>query len=143
MIRGEYEVNGVIVPNQLTVFGAQAIWKAAFWGISNTWYLGLCTRLPSDHLLLDTMGEPGATNGYARQAIPLNPASWPVIGLVNNETYAETESLTFPATGAYDTDVSRLFVTDGDYVISVSSQIPGGLQIIDSPFTVKYRIFLR
>lgn len=143
MIHGEYIVNGIVVPNQLTIFGAQAIFRAAFWGETQDWEVGLCSRIPADLLLIGNMNEPGATGGYARQPIPLGNPSWPTIGLVNNETYAETAAVVFPCTEPYDTEVSRLFITDGTNVISVSSPIPGGLQIIEAELTTKYRIFLR
>jgi hypothetical protein len=133
-----------VVPNQFTVTGAQQLLKAAFWRQELVWYVGLCNKNPADAIPVTSMFEPtDGVNGYERQSLALSPGNWPEIGVINGESYVESKRFLFTATGAYDQQVSRFFLTDGDYVIAVSSQIEGGLQTISEDLEATYRLYLR
>lgn len=141
-----HQPNGVehVIPNQFTVYGAQQILKAAFWREELVWYVGLCNRNPADSIPLTSMFEPtDGVNGYGRQALGLSQGNWPDIGVINGESFVESKRFLFTATGAYDQQVSRYFLTDGDFVIAISSQILGGLQTISDDLEATYRLYLR
>ena len=151
--RGEFEVkfttkSGVayrrIVPNQFTIFGMQSVIKAAFQGVTGLWYMGLCAHNPADILALQSLGEPKNANGYVRQQLPLTSAHWPTVSNVNGESYVESRQVTFPISADLDTEVNRLFLTDGTQVIAISSPFDsGGLQLLNSPLTTRYRLYFR
>jgi len=145
MIRGEYILeDGEVVPNQFTTLGMQAVVKSAFWGENKPWWMGYCARNPGDVVTMDSLLEPTiGVNGYERQLITMDKPGWPKLGLINGETWIETRVVNFPATGAYDVQVNRLFLTDGDNVMSISSALPGGLQTISTPTLRRYRLFFR
>lgn len=132
-----------VVPNHFTILGMQQLLRAAFWHEELEWLVGLCNANQADSLQLALVGEPDATNGYARQNLLLNTTNWPTISIVNGESFVESREFTFTATGAYSESVSRMFLTDGEHVIAVSSPIFGGLQIMDEDFVNKYRLYFR
>jgi hypothetical protein len=148
MISGQFEVeypNGDahILSNQFTNYGMQALLKAAFWNSRPPWFVGLCARNPGDFVALSDMEEPTVADGYARIPLPLSQGNWPKIGVLNGETYVESYQFTFPISDALDTSVNRLFLTDGTYVIAISSAFPGGFVILDAPLVTRYRLFFR
>ena len=132
------------IPNQFTVFGMQQVLYAAFQGAEPTWYMGVCAVNPADSLALNAINEPTeGVNGYARSALILNSTNWPTISNINGESYVESRDVTFVATGAYDSQVNRFFLTDGTYVIAVSSPMEEGLHTVSTTFTAKYRLWFR
>ncbi len=143
MPRGEFHIGDRVVPNHFTTIGAQQVLRAAFYHDMLQWYVGLCSANQSDTIQLTTLGEPDATNGYARQDLLLNETNWPIISIVNGESYIESRAFTFTASGPYSEVVNRMFITDGTYVIAISSPLYGGLQTISANLTTKYRLFLR
>ena len=145
MIRGEYILDsGEILPNQFTTYGMQQVLKSAFWGEKRDWYMGLCARNPADMVTMDSLLEPSAVNGYERQLLPLDKSGWSKIGIINGETFVESLAVNFtPVNGPFDKFVNRLFLTDGDYVISISAAFPGGLQQIAAQVTQRYRLFFK
>lgn len=133
-----------VLPNQFTIYGAQQILKAAFWRQELVWFMGLCNKNPADAIPVTSMFEPtDGVNGYERQSLALSQGNWPDIGVINGESFIESKRVLFTATGAYDQQVSRLFLTDGDQVIAISSQLEGGLQTIDEDLETTYRLYLR
>lgn len=133
----------LILRNQFTTIGAQQVYRAAFWQESLSWWVGLCAHNPADTVALESLGEPDGSNGYVRQNLAGNVSNWPTVSVVNGETYVESRQFTFPATGPYSAYINRLFITDGDSVIAISSALPDGLQIISADFTSRYRLYLR
>lgn len=145
MIRGEYILeDGTIIPNQFTVLGMQAVVKAAFWNERRPWYMGYCAKNPGSLISMDSLLEPTiGVNGYQRQILTPDKPGWGKMGTINGETWIESRVVEFPATGPYDQEVNRLFLTDGDNVLSISSAFPGGLQTISTPTQRRYRLFFR
>lgn len=144
MPRGEFRLaNGLIIPNTFTTTGMAQVMQAAFQHAVLTWNVGLCNKISADVVTLADLQEPGPTNGYARQALPLDAAHWPTIGTLNGETYVESSTFTIPAAGPLDAASSRLFLTDGAVVICISAPFPGGLAVISAPLITKYRLYFR
>ena len=150
MISGEFIVTDakdqteLILPNQFTTLGLQQVLASAFWATPALWLMGMCQHNPGDNLALTSIGEPTlGVNGYARQDIRLDKTHWPIMGNVNGESYMESLAVVFPASAAWDKQVNRLFITDGTYVIAVSSAFPAGLLTISAPSTQKYRLYFR
>lgn len=147
-LAGEYIIHKgadrIVIPNQVTIAGAQAMLRSAFQGLSTPWALGLCAHNQADAISLLNINEPPVgVNGYARQALASNATNWPTTGLINGESYIESRPVTFGISAQLSVQVNRLFITDGEYVLSVSSAIDGGLQYMDSPYTTQYRLYLR
>jgi len=149
MVRGEYESwdakNGIWhkTPNIFTIVGLQAVFGAAFQGDALTWHVGLCDVNPGPVLDLMDIGEPTSANGYLRQSLDQGATDWPTIGVIQNEIYVESKEFTFPATGAYSGAVTRLFLTDGTDVISVSSVLNGAPITYDAASIHRYRLYFR
>ena len=133
------------IPNQFTVVGMQQVLQAAFQEYELTWYMGLCAVNPADSIALNTVGEPtDGVNGYARAELALNSTNWPTISNINGESYVESREVDFTVSGGdYDAQVNRLFLTDGTYVIAVSSPMEEGLHTVSESFTAKYRLWFR
>lgn len=142
-IHGEFRLkNGIVLRNQFTIFGMQSVLKAAFWSELTLWEMGLCAHNPGDNVALSTVREPTlGENGYTRQTVPLTQHNWPGIGVINGESYIESRLVTFAISDSVDESVNRLFLTDGDQVIAISSPLEGGLQLLDSPLSTSYRLF--
>ena len=133
-----------VLPNQFTVIGMQQVLTAAFQQADLTWYMGLCASQPTDSIALSALVEPTVgVNGYQRDALALNSTNWPTIGNINGESYIESREVTFTASGDYDESVNRLFLTDGTYVIAISSPMQEGLHVVDTTFAVNYRLWFR
>lgn len=147
MIRGEYVLNldgeDIVLPNSFTVYGVGLLMKAAFWQQPIPLKMGLCAVNPQDFMQLASIQEPNAINGYARQDVPMNQTNWPVLSSINGETMVESREVTFPLTGATSNAVNRLFLTDGIGVISVSSAFEEGLGFKSTPYSQKYRLYIR
>lgn len=150
MIRGEFTTmlpsgEEWIHPNNFTIYGVQKVIRAAFWNERTDWFVGLCARNPSDTISFESLNEPTiGVNGYARQEIPMDETGWPTISLANGEVYSESLLFTFtPDGGDFDKEINRLFLTDGDGVIAVSSAFPGGVFVVDVPLIHKYRLYFR
>lgn len=144
MVRGEYVLsNGLVIPNHFTTIGLQQMVQAAFQQKDYTWYMGLCAHVPADSVALADINEPASENGYARQALPLTKTNWPTTGVLNNQVFIQSKVVTFPITAELATEVTRLFLTDGTYVISISSPIIDSPLILDDEYSAEYRLFFR
>lgn len=132
-----------IIPNQFTIFGMQSVIKAAFQNQAFLWAMGLCAANPQDAVSLLAINEPTpGVNGYNRQNLPFDTVNWPTIGVINGESYVESRPIIFPISAAI-TPVNRLFLTDGAYVVAISSEIPGGMQILAANYPTSYRLWFR
>lgn len=139
----DIEGNEHVVPNHFTVLGMQEVLKGAFWKIDQTWYVGLCAHSPADAIPLANVLEPAMANGYARQSLHLDSLNWPTIGNVNGESFIESRDFTFPLSAPTSIQVNRLFITDGAYVIAISTAFEAGLQFLNGNITAKYRLYFR
>lgn len=147
-IRGEYrswdQKKGIWIPhsNIFTLVGWEQIIKAAFQHDTLDWDVGLCNTVPAVELAILDIGEPSGANGYLRQPLAQNDTDWPTIGNLDGESFITSKTITFPATGAYSGEVSRLFITDGVDVISVSSAFPEPI-LYAAPSMHQYRLYFR
>jgi hypothetical protein len=106
-------------------------------------------------LRLETLNEPTiAIGGYARQSIPRTSVGWPAFSELNGETYFETRTFVFAATGGgFDKPINRLALVNhatevtGEKVVALSGALPAELMILTTTPEVqrsfKYRIYGR
>lgn len=155
MFRGEFHLaNGLVIPNNITIFGAQSILAAFARNTVPTFFVGLCSAVYEPDLEIGDIEEPTiGVNGYARLPITRDAIGWPSDGLVNNEPYIESLTLVWAAVGGpFDKAVTRMFLTpeesavNGD-IFCLSGALPDEFTIdvdtleVDRSF--KYRIFGR
>lgn len=155
MLRGEFtRGDGLVIPNNITEFGAQLILQLAFQKSSTDLWMGLADVTPQNQLTVEQCGEPVlGTGGYKRQQLAPTPVDWPVAGSVNGEAYVESMALEFPVTDvAYSKQIRRMFLTASlDSLTAQVFAVSGALAepVIIGPTTpeaqrtFKYRIYLR
>ena len=144
--RGEYiRQDGLTVPNQLTIAGVNSVLQAAFkHDESITWQMGLCANSPGPSYTLSSLDEPTlGVGGYERVSLPFDSTNWPVLGLVNGETYIESINCVFNLLGPIDVPVTRLFLSNGADVMSISSPIVTAPELLDGLNSYKYRMYFR
>jgi hypothetical protein len=113
MLRGEFRFDdGLVIPNNITIAGAQTILAAALRNTVPTFFVGLCSAVYAPDLDLEDIVEPAiATNGYARLAVARDSVGWPSDGLVNGEVYFESLPLVWVAAGGpFSQPVTRMFI---------------------------------
>ena len=155
MLRGEFIfASGLVVPNNITKFGAESILRGAMRGEALTFWVGLVDAAPDADLLIENVTEPTiGTNGYARQQLTQDATGWPTVGETNAEPYVETDWLTWTATGGdFDQATSRMMIvtseTDltGD-VFALSAAAPTLAAVTpttpEADRKFKYRVYLR
>lgn len=100
-MRGQFvRRDGLVLPNNVSLAGAEAILKGAFRLTAQSFYAALVTGTASPSMTMADMVEPTiGANGYARVAIAQSALGWPVIGTLVNEKYIESDWLTFTAAG--------------------------------------------
>lgn len=100
-MRGQFvRRDGLTLPNNVSLAGAEAILKGAFRLTAQAWYAALVTGSASPIMTMGDMDEPAiGTNGYARVAIAQSGVGWPTLGTLVNEKYIESDWLTFTASG--------------------------------------------
>lgn len=155
MLRGEFiRSDGLVIPNNLTIFGSDTILKAAMANIAPSFWVGLCDAQPDPNLQIESVIEPTiGTNGYGRIQIPRTSVGWPNSGQVNNEPYIESEYLTWTAVGGnFNQPTRRLMIVPsqngltGDVFclsapLATTYAITPATPLIDRQF--RYRIYLR
>lgn len=155
MFRGEFHrADGLVIPNNVTIFGAQAILAGFARNTVPPFFVGLCNAVYQPDLTLAQIEEPTiGVNGYARIALARDNVGWPNIGLVNNEPYIESLALVWAAVvGPFDKAVTRMFITPEESAIvgdlfCLSGPVPDEF-VIDTDTlladrTFKYRLFAR
>lgn len=155
MFQGEFRfANGLVIPNNVTIFGAQSILAGFARNTVPTFFVGLCNAVYEPDLTLADLEEPTiAVNGYERLPIARDNVGWPNIGLVNNEPYIESLALVWEAVGGpFDKAVSRMFITPeetatvGD-LFCLSGAVPDEFIVdedtLEADRTFKYRLFAR
>ena len=155
MFRGEFRcANGLVIPNNVTIFGAQSILAGFARNDVPTFFVGLCNAVYEPDLTLADIEEPTiATNGYARIPLARDAIGWPSDGLVNNEPYVESLSLVWAAVdGEFDKAVTRMFITPEETALvgdlfCISGALPDELIVdpdtLEADRTFKYRLFAR
>lgn len=155
MFRGEFhQANGLVIPNNVTIFGAQSILEGFARNTVPTFFVGLCNAVYEPELSLADIEEPTiATNGYARIPLPRDATGWPSDGLVNNEPYIESLALVWSAVGgAFDKAITRMFITPEESALvgdlfCLSAALPEEFTIdedtVEADRTFKYRLFAR
>lgn len=105
-IRGD----GLEIPNNVSLAGAEVVLKAAFRLTAQPIYAALVAGAPTLGMTMLDMVEPTlAINGYSRIAIPQSIVGWPVVGTVSSEKYIETDWLTWTAVvGNFDQPIQRV-----------------------------------
>lgn len=162
MFRGEFRFkNGLVVPNNLTSFGRLEILRMAFAGNTRAltaaganFHVGLCTALPGDSLMLESLAEPTlGVNGYQRIAVSRDGTGWPTDGFVGGEAFIQSRDLVFAASGGnFSRPVSRMFICQSSNavtgnLIALSADMPAAMTITPSTAlvdrTFNYRIYGR
>lgn len=156
MLRGEFvRGDGLVIPNNITTYGAEKILTAAFRGELLSLHIGLANCNPHPLLNLNQLNEPTiGVNGYARQSISQDDTDWPTISNLSGEVYFETRNYIFTPTGAgFDKPITRPVIVNhatdvaGLLVVAVGSALPAAVTLLaDTPEaerTFKYRIFAR
>lgn len=154
-MRGEFRfANGLILPNNVSLVGAQTILESAFNLTVQTWYVALVSGPPTLDMTMGDMTEPTiGTNGYARQALAHDAVGWPTIDASGDQAYVESATVTFAAVGGdFDEAIQRcaLLGTNtfnaGDSVWALSAPLPTELVITPTTLLVNrqftYRLYL-
>jgi hypothetical protein len=152
-LRGEFiRGDGLVIPNQLTVFGAATLLSCAFSGAQPALYMGLCDAVPDSSILESELNEPTlGVNGYARQQV--NNGTLEVTSQVDS-AYIAFPAMAFVATGAgFSKPIRRPFfgfnaaLTPAANIFCLGSPIPSPLTILPAtPIqqrTFSYRLYLR
>lgn len=155
MLRGEFHCgDGLVIPNNITVFGAQTLLAAALCNTVPSFWVGLVDGVPDSGLQIEDLDEPEiGVNGYERVEIERSTGGWPTTGLTNGEPYIESGWLTWVATGGNFSKAIRRMVllsTEDEVtgnIFALSAVLPD-LRLIgpDTPLAqrrFKYRIYLR
>lgn len=155
MLRGEFhDGNGLVIPNNITKFGAATILSAAFRNTVPTFWVGLVEGASTPDLLLEDLDEPTiGTNGYGRIQITRDEAGWPIVGELNGEPFIESGWLTWAAVGGnFDKPIQRMVLVNN------SNSLTGSVIALSAPLSVartigpatleadrrfKYRVYLR
>jgi hypothetical protein len=158
--RGEFiRSDGLVIPNNVTVFGRATLLAAALRNTVPTFYVGLVDASPDPELLIADCVEPAiGTHGYARIQITRDDAGWPGSGTLNGQPYLESDWMIWEATGgAFDQAVQRLMlvsnatniamdVSDANLkVIALSAAMPLLLTVdvatLEADRKFKYRLY--
>src|SRR3546814_12049467 len=87
MIRGEFiRCDGLVLPNNLTSYGAELLLAAALQGVATTLHMCLGNCNPKVDLDLNELNEPTiGTGGYARQSLSQVDTDWLTRGELKGE----------------------------------------------------------
>jgi len=155
MLRGEFITpTGLVIPNNITKFGAQTLLAAALRNTVPTFWVGLVDGVPESELQIEDLEEPTlGVNGYARIQIARSNGGWPNSGEINGEPYLESDWLTWAAAGGnFDQTIRRMMIVSDDdattgNVFALSAALPTPRLITpttsEADRRFKYRIYLR
>jgi hypothetical protein len=155
MMRGEFiRADGLIIPNNVSLAGAEVFLRAAFQGVAPTFFVGLVAGAPTLDMTMTNMAEPTiGVNGYQRIQLTRDDDGWPIVATSATECYVESEfALWEAAPGPFDKPVQRLaLVGSGVYAVGAPVYALSGLmpaEIIIAPTTdeslrkFKYRLYI-
>lgn len=156
MLRGEFITGrGLVIPNNISIFGAQTMLELALLNTAENFYVGLGSGVYTPDMTVADMDEPTiGTNGYARIQILRSNVGWPNTGEVNGERFVESEFLIWEAVGgAFDKPITRMFIALSQAgvaatgVFAISGALPDAITIDEdtdeSDRKFKYRLYLR
>jgi hypothetical protein len=155
MLRGEFiGGNGLVLPNNITKFGAESLLSMALRDSGLTLWVGLVDAVADAELQIEDVEEPTlGVGGYARLPIDRSELGWPVAGLVNDEPFLESRMLTWAASGVdFDKPIRRMMIVTSSTaltgaVFALSTPLPAARTITtitaESLRQFKYRIYLR
>lgn len=156
MLRGEFvRGDGLIIPNNITTYGATQILGAALRGVVPNFHIGLANCNPHPLLNLNQLNEPTiGVNGYARQTIGRDAIDWLTQGDLSGEVYFETRNYVFvPTGGGFDKPITRPVIVNhptdvaGVTVVAVGAALAEAITLLadtdEALRTFKYRIFAR
>lgn len=156
MLRGEFRRgDGLVLPNNITTYGAELILAAALQGVATTLHIGLARCNPKADLDLNELNEPTiGVNGYARQTVSQDDVDWLTAGDLNGERYLETRAFVFAPTGdGFDKEITRPVIvnhgslTEGQLVVAIGSALPATVVLTpetpENERTFKYRLYCR
>lgn len=154
-MRGEFiRYDGLVIPNNISIAGAQAILRAAFHGDSLPIWAALVQGPPTIDMTMADMTEPTVgVNGYARIAIVQDDTGWITIDDNGTEAYIESDWLEWVATSTgFDEAIQRVALvgtetySGTDDVIALSSLMPAEITIVPATLLAdrrfKYRLYL-
>lgn len=152
-MRGQFiRGDNLILPNNISLAGAEMILAAAFRNDVPTFFMALVTGVPDADMTMATMAEPTVANGYERKAITRDGAGWPTVGVIGNERFISTDWIEWIPTGDFDVAIQRVALLSDDaidptldvYALSVPLPDPiilGASSTLDQR-RFKYQIFL-
>lgn len=155
MMRGEFiRADGLVIPNNVSLAGAEAFLRAAFQDTNPSFWVGLVTGAPTLGMKMADMVEPThGVNGYSRLQLTRDADGWPIVSTSATEVYVESEFLTWTAIGGpFDKPVQRLALLGSDVysvdapVYALSGLMPA--EIVIGPATdeslrkFKYRLYI-
>ena len=153
-MRGEFiRADGLIIPNNVSLAGAEAVLLAAFRQQGFSLFAGLVQGAPTVDMTQADMTEPSiGVSGYERVALPTDETTWPVIGTSNSEKFIESLEIEWGPSGAFDQAIQRiaLFGTQlyqpAEPVLMLSAPLPDEYVIDTNTLpknrTFKYRFYL-
>ena len=153
LLQPAYEI---ILPNTVVDEGEESYLKILFQGnntdipAGNDFFIGLADQVPDElDTLVSITSEPGATGGYARQAVARSAVGWPTIDQVNGRKRITSTTETFTATGAdFDAPFSRAFLCNvasgtAGILFSYSGPLTNAVSLLDGEsFQMQYEVFL-
>lgn len=112
--RGQFiRADGLILPNNITLDGANMLLTAALKNTVPVFWYGLVTGNPLPTMVGTDISEPTiGTNGYARIQVTRDAAGWPTFLTVGDQRMAQTKNLVWTATGNYDKPIQRVALFD-------------------------------
>lgn len=154
-MRGEFiRGDGLVIPNNVSLAGAQMILAAALQGVVSPIYAALVKGYPSSGMTSALVTEPTiGVNGYARIQIAQAEANW-ILGNNGGEAYAQSGWLTWAASAdpGFDKPVNRVCLLGtnaynaGDSIFCMSQAFDVDLTInVETPLEqrqFKYQLYL-
>ena len=146
----------IIIPNMIVDDGEEAFLQMIAQGnnvilpAGNNFYIGLCNQAPAETDDLSTITtEPGATGGYARQAIARSAVGFPTLFQANGVWGIRSALITFTATGVdFDTAFTRAFLCNvasgsAGVLFAFSGPLLQAVTVaVGAPFNMYYELFL-
>lgn len=154
-MRGEFiRADGLVIPNNVSLAGAEVVLRAAFQGVAPTFWVGLVAGAPTLDMTMTNMTEPTiGVNGYVRVQLEQDDSGWPIVTTNANEAYVESEFMLWTAVGGpFDKPVQRLALLGTDsfsvsadvYALSglMPNEITIGVNTDESLRKFKYRLYI-
>jgi hypothetical protein len=154
-MRGEFiRGDGLIIPNNISRAGAAIILAAALRNDVPTLFAALVKGTPTPTMTSGNVVEPSVgVGGYSRISIPRTSVGWPVQGVLGDEAYIESQTLTWTGTGSgFDQPVRRIALLGtsaynaADAIYALSAALPSDLTVqSQTPIEqrqFKYRIYI-